>query len=166
MANSFSLSFQVPIWKEPYRKENSLSDDISLYNWLMILECLLNIYRLNDRGKDSFALKIAESLKLSGINAVLCTTADGYLFYPTNAELLDHKIVIDVLNWLSDYPPAKEQYNQALRMVLKGDRSRHTVDDIRLSFELFLKQYFNKKKLLLKINVAKLASTLKTIMCQ
>jgi len=121
----------------------SPSDDTSLYQWLMILECLLNTDWQNDYGKYSFVSKIAEALKLSGVNAVLCDTSDGYLFYPSNAELLDQKVVIDVLNWLSAYPLAKEQYNQALRMFLKGDRSRHTIDSTRLSFELFLKQYFD-----------------------
>ena len=121
----------------------SPTDDASLNKWLMILECLLNIEWQDDYGKYSFVSRIAESLKMSGINAILCDTSNGYLFYPANAELLDQKVVIDVLNWLSAYSLAKEQYDQALRMFLKGDRTRHIIDGIRLSFELFLKQFFD-----------------------
>lgn len=120
-------------------KELTPTNDALLFRWLMILECILNI------GYDAslLAQRIAEALVLDGVNAVLCDSADGYVFYPANAELLDQKIVIDVLNWLSAYPKAKEQYDMALRLFLQGDRTRHVLDNTRLAFELFLKQYFN-----------------------
>lgn len=131
------------LYKVLTHEKYSPADDQSLIHWLMIVECMLNIDLKYEKGRNLFAMQIAEALKISGINAVLCNTPDGYLFYPANAELLDQKVVIDVLNWLSDYPLAKEQFNQALRMFLQGDRTRHIIDSLRLSFELFLKQYLN-----------------------
>ncbi len=117
-----------------------ISDDASLFRWLMILESVLAADPSDSYGTETLTYDIAEALKISGINAILCDTADGYLFYPANAELLDQKIVVDTLNWLNSYPKAKEQYNSALRMYLKDDHSRNIVDALRLSVELFLKQ--------------------------
>ena len=57
-------------------------------------------------------------------------------FYP-------EKLVIDILNWLSKYDKAKEQFKKALQLTLKGLNSKHIVDCLRLSLELFLKQYLN-----------------------
>jgi hypothetical protein len=120
-----------------------LKNDKALFKWLMILECILNIDMQGGYRNISLAYKISESLKTSGINAVLCETADGYLFYPANAELLDQKLIVDTLNWLNNYPEAKEQYNTALRTYLKGALSRNVIDSLRLSVELFFKQLFN-----------------------
>lgn len=117
-----------------------ITNDAQLFLWLMILECIFASDSSDDYANIHFAHSIAEALKISGINAMLCDTPDGYLFYPANAELLDQKIVVDTLNWLSKYPKAKEQYNSALRLYLGGDLSRHVVDALRLSIELFLKQ--------------------------
>ena len=57
-------------------------------------------------------------------------------FYP-------EKLVIHILNWLSKYDKAKEQFKKALQLTLKGLNSKHIVDCLRLSLELFLKQYLN-----------------------
>lgn len=120
-----------------------IEGDASLFRWLMILECVLNI-DINDILRNIvLAHKVAESLKVSGINAVLCDTANGYVFYPANAELLDQKLIVDTLNWLDNYSDAKEQYNTALRTFLKGDHSRNVIDCLRLSVELFFKKLFN-----------------------
>ena len=120
-----------------------------LYMWLMALEVIANTYIKGDRqkiAKNNFASNIAEALELSGINAIICDTPSGYKFYSANAELLDIKSVVDVSNWLSDYPKAKEKYDDALRLFLKGDRTRHVLDDCRLCLELFVKQYLSNEK--------------------
>lgn len=57
-------------------------------------------------------------------------------FYP-------EKLVIHILNWLSKYDKAKEQFKKALQLTLKGLNSKYIVDCLRLSLELFLKQYLN-----------------------
>jgi len=134
-----------------------------LYMWLMAIEVIANIYIEEDSqkvAKKNFASNIAEALELSGINAIMCDTPNGYKFYPANAELLDVKLIIDVLNWLSDYPKAKEKYDNALRLFLKGDRTRHVLDDCRLSLELFVKQYLSNEKSL-ENQIAELGKFLK-----
>ena len=126
-----------------------ITNDRTLFVLLQIVEIVANvdIYQDNLIYRDSdFAFEIAEALVLSGINAVLCDTPTGYAFYPANAELLDIKLVVDVLNWLNDYPKAKEKYDSALRLFLKGDRTRHVLDDCRLCLELFVKQYLSNVK--------------------
>jgi len=122
-----------------------LTSDTLMYRWLMTMEIYANIdcYDDAEHARKNFAVELAEAVELSGVNAILCDTPDGYRFYPANAELLDIKLVIDVLNWLSNYPKAKEKYDDALRLFLKGDRTRHVLDDCRLSLELFVKQYLS-----------------------
>lgn len=134
---TFSYSW---LYKLLTSEKLKISSDSSLFLWLMILESIFDIDSSDDYESIRFAQSIAEALKVSGINAILCDTPDGYLFYPANAELLDQKVIVDTLNWLNSYPQAKEQYNSALRMYLKDDHSRNVVDALRLSVELFLKQ--------------------------
>ena len=128
-----------------------MKSDNSLFVWLLIIEIVANTNIRQDGlsyTDDNFAFEIAEALILSGINAVLCDSKDGYIFYPANAELLDVKLIVDVLNWLNEYPKAKEKYDSALRLFLKGDRTRHVLDDCRLSLELFVKQCLSSEKTL------------------
>lgn len=120
----------------------------NLYMWLQILELIANsCYSSEDAGKQIwFVGDIASALKLSGVNAVICSTSSGYKFYPASERFLDEKLVIDVLNWLSKYDKAKEQFEKALQLILKGQNNRQVVDCLRLSLELFLKQYLNNNK--------------------
>lgn len=124
----------------------NLSEGKLLYKWLMVLEMILNAnYDDADKLK-VFSERIVEALTLSDIDATLYITSDGYRFYPAGAKLLDKKLVIDVLNWLNAYPKAKEQYDHALRLFLKGDRTRQIVDSMRLALELTLKQLLNNNQ--------------------
>lgn len=120
----------------------------NLYIWLQILELIANsCYSSDDNSKQIwFVRDIASALKLSGVNAVICSTSSGYKFYPASERFLDEKLVIDILNWLSKYDKAKEQFEKALQLTLKGQNCRQVVDCLRLSLELFLKQYLNNSK--------------------
>ena len=53
-------------------------------------------------------------------------------------------MVVDVINWLSTYEKAQNQYRQALNDMLKGKYDRQVVDSLRLALELFLKQFLGK----------------------
>ena len=46
-------------------------------------------------------------------------------FYP-------EKLVIHILNWLSKYDKAKEQFKKALQLTLKRQNCRQVVDCLRL----------------------------------
>lgn len=105
--------------------EFELREESDLYLWLQILERLLDSPGRGDKQKKRLALKIAEALKLSGIGAALCRLEGGrYAFYPATEPFLDRALVFDVLGWLDAYPKAREQYREALRLLLHGDRTR------------------------------------------
>ena len=138
---------RTDIYKFFNNKSWDLSNNNLIYIWLMTLEAILNfpyensIYYINN-----FANEVAIALKLSDVNAILCITPKGYKFYPAGAELLDKKLVIDVLNWLNAYPKAKEKYELALSKFLKSESTRDIIDDSRLSLEIFLKSFLNNNK--------------------
>jgi len=134
-------------------KNDSFSDFTKegiLFDWLLILEIVLNTGNTSKEDKKKFAANVADALKISGMAAILCETPEGYRFYPANAELLDNKLVIDVLKWLDNYPKAKEQFDSALRLFLKGERTRRIPDDCRLSLELLVRNLLGNRKSLEK----------------
>lgn len=118
------------------------------YMWLQILEVVANdSFRLEENFiQENFVIEVAEALKVSGINAVLCQVGTEYKFYPASERFLDAKLVIDVLNFLSKYSKAKEQFEAALNGCLAKKGERQIIDCLRLSLELFLKQLLNNKK--------------------
>lgn len=126
------------------------SGNDKLYLLLQILELIINNIPESDdtayTKKYWFAQDIAEALKISGINAVICETDDGYKFYPYSEKIFDKALVIEVLNWLSTYNKAKEQYQNALDYMLKGQYDRQAADCLRLALELFMKQFLNNDK--------------------
>ena len=121
-----------------------MDDPLHQVAFLWCIENMLNMDFWDD--KILFATKVAESLVLSGINAQLCKSGCTYMFYPTGAELLDIKVVNDTLNWLEQYPDTREKFNDSLIMFQKHMDTRHIIDNLRLSFELFLKRYNNNSK--------------------
>lgn len=119
----------------------------NFYLWLQILELIANSCSSDDEHKQIwFVSDIAEALKLSGVNAIICDTGSGYKFYPSSVPFLDKKLIIDVLNWMNQYEKAKEQFEQALHITLKGQDDRQVVDCLRLSLELFLKDYLSNNR--------------------
>lgn len=122
------LAYQKPIDTYFYNFDDSLLlkriakfDLTHESNQIKLLWWLENILNTKRGCIDSTYLseKISEALVASGINTQLCKSGTIYLFYPSGAELLDIKIVNDVLNWLDDYPKAKEKFNSALLMFQK-----------------------------------------------
>lgn len=95
---------------------------------------------------DQFINNIAEDLLLSEVNAALYKTPEGYEFYPATEEFLDNAMVSDILNWLNDYPKVKAQYDKALKMILQQAAPRDSIDNLRITFELFLREFFRNEK--------------------
>lgn len=71
-------------------------------------------------------------------------------FYKKGAKLLDQKLVDDVLDWLEEYPNAKQSFNNALEKYSKKIYDRNVADDLRHSLEIFLKQFLGNNKSLEK----------------
>jgi len=140
---SFSFSFSMTYL---YKFVNKLDMSQSSHQLLLIniLESVLNSEY--DIGIPDIARKISEALVLSGINIELDKRGSEYLFYPSGAEILDTKLVNDNLNWLELYPKAREKMHLALSSQQRNGQPRQIIDNMRLSFELFLKQYLNNEK--------------------
>jgi len=141
--SSFSFSFSKTYL---YKFLNKL--DLSKKSHQMVLISLLESI-LNsgyDIGIPEIARKISEALVLSGINIEIYKRGSEYLFYPSGAEILDAKLVNDNLNWLEFYPKAREKMHTALSLQQRNGQPRQIIDNMRLCFELFLKQYLNNEK--------------------
>ena len=140
---SFSFSFSKTYL---YKFINKLDMSQSFDQLLLInmLESVLNSGY--DIGISDMARKISEALVLSGVDIELYKRGSEYLFYPSGAEILDTKLVNDNLNWLELYPKAREKMHLALSSQQRNGHARQIIDNMRLSFELFLKQYLNNEK--------------------
>lgn len=109
-----------------------------------LLESVLNTkYNI---GVADVAKKISEALVLSAIDIEIYKRGSEYLFYPSGAEVLDAKLINDNLNWLESYPKAREKMHLALSLQQRKGQPRQIIDNMRLSLELFLKQYLNNEK--------------------
>lgn len=140
---SFSFSFSKSYL---YKFMNKLDMSQSSHQMLLInmLECALNSGY--DIEISDTARKISEALILSYINIELYKRGSEYMFYPSGAEILDAKLVNDNLNWLEIYPKAREKMHLALSLQQQRGQPRQIIDNMRLAFELFLKQYLNNEK--------------------
>lgn len=140
---SFSFSFSMT-YLYKFVKKLDMSQSSHQLLLINILESVLNSEY--DIGIPDMARKISEALVLSGINIELYKRGSEYLFYPSGAEILDTKLVNDNLNWLELYPKAREKMHLALSSQQRNGQPRQIIDNMRLSFELFLKQYLNNEK--------------------
>lgn len=127
------------------------SDKCKLLPVLMACELLLQYIEKNKtlmeyESRVTFINGIAEDLLTSNINAALYKKFSGYEFYPATEPLFDESVIMDVLNWLNDYPRTKEQYDKTLKMILNQAAPRDSIDNLRLSLELFMKEFFNNEK--------------------
>jgi len=136
-------------YRESYLLKTIEKLDLSIEkNQIKFLWWIENILNMRGYINDITYLteNISEAIIASGINAQLCKSGSNYMFYPAGAELLDAKVVNDVLNWLENYPKSKEKFNSALLMFQKKVEVRHILDNLRLSFELFLREFFENEK--------------------
>lgn len=92
------------------------------------------------------AKELAESLKLSNANVIICKNGDNYELYPMDVELLSNKLVVDVLSWLNEYPNTKTSFSKALKIKKTPDKYRNIIDELRLSIEFLFQQLFNNNK--------------------
>lgn len=127
-----------------YLKKMDMSKQDNQIKLFLLLENLLNLQF--DLDTDSVAKKISEAIALSCIDVQLCKRGREYMFYPSGAELLDIKLVNDTLNWLEDYPKAKEKFHEGLVLQQRHSSTRQVIDSMRLALELFVKQYNGNEK--------------------
>ena len=92
------------------------------------------------------AKKLAEALKLSNANVIICKNEERFELYPVDVAFLNDRLVVDVLYWLDSYPNTKKSFSKALKTKRTPDKYRNIIDELRLSVEFLFKQVFNNNK--------------------
>jgi len=128
-----------------------------LYNisdFVNLIKCIQGIFWMNDINKtkkEEFYNMIKRDIKLSGVQVNIKKTKDSFLLYPKGCKLLDDKLVNDVLGTLSEhYKKPFKNFREALEMYNLKRYNRDIIDRLRLSLELFLKDFLKNKKRLEK----------------
>lgn len=61
-------------------------------------------------------------------------------------EIEDKQLIIETKHWLQEYPKVLCQYDNSLEKFKNGIYERNTLDDMRLAFELLVKDILNNNK--------------------
>ncbi|HHD0454258.1 TPA: hypothetical protein ACOS3E_000984 [Campylobacter coli] len=110
------------------------------------LEALENIINFCKKSKDDNFLSKFNDIALISNKPFRLYYNDKYEFHPSNIEIFDKVLINDVLEFLKNYPKAKKQLSEALKIFITKENYRDVVDKTRLSLELFLKQLLNNEK--------------------
>ena len=119
------------------------------YNLFMyFIEIVLNYeyVHFEDEEINSFIIRIAEVLKISNANVMVCKNGDNYELYPMNTEFLSGALIVDVLSWLDEFEQSKKSFAKAIRIKRTESNYRGIIDELRLSIELLFKQLFKNEK--------------------
>lgn len=76
-------------------------------------------------------------------------------------KISETELIQKTKHWLSDYPAALKQYESALTKFEGGIFERNTLDDMRLSFELLVKELLGNEKSL-ENQIAEIGTKLKS----
>lgn len=119
------------------------------YNLFMyFIEIVLNYeyVHFEDEEINSFIIRIAEVLKISNANVMVCKNGDNYELYPMDTEFLSGALIVDVLSWLDEFEQSKKSFAKAIRTKRTESNYRGIIDELRLSIELLFKQLFKNEK--------------------
>lgn len=119
------------------------------YNLLMyFIEIVLNYeyVHFKDEEINSFIIRIAEVLKISNANVMVCKNGNNYELYPMDTEFLSGALIVDVLSWLDEFEQSKKSFAKAIRTKRTESNYRGIIDELRLSIELLFKQLFKNEK--------------------
>ena len=64
----------------------------------------------------------------------------------TSSNQINESIIEETKHWLTDFPGAKELYEEAMLKFANNIHERNLLDDIRVSLELLLKELFGNSK--------------------
>lgn len=119
------------------------------YNLFMyFIEIVLNYeyVHFEDEEINSFIIRIAEVLKISNANVMVCKNGNNYELYPMDTEFLSGALIVDVLSWLDEFEQSKKSFAKAIRTKRTESNYRGIIDELRLSIELLFKQLFKNEK--------------------
>ena len=119
------------------------------YNLFMyFIEIVLNYeyVHFEDEEINSFIIRIAEVLKISNANVMVCKNGNNYELYPMDTEFLSGALIVDALSWLDEFEQSKKSFAKAVRIKRTESNYRGIIDELRLSIELLFKQLFKNEK--------------------
>lgn len=96
--------------------------------------------------KSTFLNILKNCLEESHIPFDVFEDNDGYFIFPKGAKELDDALVSEPLEWLSCYPIARKTFINALRQYSEGKYIRDVADNLRKSFEEFLREFLGNEK--------------------
>lgn len=106
---------------------------------------------LSKSKKEEFFKEVKEDIAISpGIDINVEFIEESTVLYPKGAEELDEGTVNEVLRWLSKYPEAQDNFQNALSSYGSGANPRNILDDLRLALETLFREVLNNKKRLKK----------------
>lgn len=121
-----------------FRKETSIAGIISKFI------VLVNIS--TPKGANFLINLLKQYLESLNIAYELIKDEDGYFVFPKGAKELDNALVSAPLEWLRDYPKARETYIIALKQYSEGIYIRDVADNLRKSLETFLQEFLGNTK--------------------
>jgi len=124
-----------------YRETKGLSEVV--FRWIAYCDALR---RPENDVADKVIKYLVIQLEQFNIPFELFTDADGTYIFPKGAAELDIALVDDVLVWIQEYPKAKIEYEKALRLYADSPDPRLVADQLRISLETFMDEFFNTKK--------------------
>ena len=118
----------------------------SFEDFLSCLVALINTYGGKKSDKKDILSNVKKALSDSHIEFELIEDTDGVFIFPKGAKELDDALVSAPLEWLRDYPKARETYIIALKQYSEGIYIRDVADNLRKSLETFLQEFLGNTK--------------------
>lgn len=137
-SNKFAVKYnrEIPYTSYPNKATNKRNSLIANLNCFESTEQFEILKSLCDNEK-FFNNEDVKSLRIKLLSDY------GYLSID---KIDDNPIVEKTNHWLSNYPNAKELFDKAKMKFDNKSLERNTLDDLRLSFELLLKDLFDNDK--------------------
>jgi len=100
------------------------------------------------REKDKFVSYLKRALSDSGILFDVVEDADGIFIFPKGAKELDDKLVSEPLQWLAQFPNARNAWIKALKAYADAtdNNASDCADLFRKALEQFFKEFFSSDK--------------------
>lgn len=132
-----------------YLERLDINNKENYFRFIYILELILNYYYPDDNEYDVKYMinQMAEVIKLSNERLIIYKEKNKYEIYPLDNDYLNEKLIFDILSWLNDYPKSKDCFSKAIKEKRTLENCRNIVDNLRLSLELFLKDFLKIKSL-------------------
>ena len=129
---------------------NYFFEEGDIKKFILALEVIFWMDTIELESKYDLLDDIKDAIIITAVPLVVTEIEEDVLFYPAGAKLLDEKLVNDNLYWLIKYPRSYETFKISLSEIGVKGKERNVIDNLRLSFELLLKELLNNSKSLEK----------------